>query len=81
MPYISVADRQQLEKRKPLTVGELTYLLYKACRQYLNTGKKEYRYQHLAEVLGALEATKLEFYARVVRPYEDIKIKESGDVF
>lgn len=81
MPYIKTEDRQQLTKRSPITVGELTYVLYKACRQYLKTGRKEYTYQTLAEVLGALESAKLEFYAKVVRPYEETKIKANGDVF
>mgnify|MGYP001587477506 FL=1 len=80
MPYIDVESRQQLIKRRPLTVGELTYRLYKECRSYLNKNK-QYKYQDLAEVLGALEATKLEFYAKIVRPYEEIKLKENGDVF
>ena len=81
MPYISIEARQQLIKRYPHTVGELTYILYKACRQYLKGKQVEYKYQQLAEVLGALESTKQEFYDRVVRPYEDKKIKENGDVF
>lgn len=81
MPYIDVISRQRLEKHPPETMGELTYVLYKACRHYINKEKKGYKYQQLAEVLAALEAAKLEFYARVVRPYEDIKIKANGDVF
>lgn len=78
MPYIDTPSRQRLIKKPPQNVGELTYIIYKACRQYL---KPEYRYQDLAEVIAALEASKLEFYHRVVRPYEEEKIKESGDVF
>jgi hypothetical protein len=32
-------------------------------------------------VVGALEACKLEFYRRVVTPYEENKMKENGDVY
>lgn len=32
------------------------------------------------EIVGALRCAWDEFYARKVRPYEDIKIKENGDV-
>jgi hypothetical protein len=31
-------------------------------------------------VLGAMEAAKLEFYRRIVSPYEDEKIALHGDV-
>jgi len=32
------------------------------------------------DVLGALECAKLEFYRRLVAVYEDVKIRENGDV-
>jgi len=31
--------------------------------------------------MGALEGAKLEFYRRVVVPYEEKKMKENGDVY
>ena len=33
-----------------------------------------------AEALKVLEATKLEYYRRVMTPYEDKKIEEEGDI-
>jgi len=39
------------------------------------------RYAHLNEVVGVLECAKLELYRRVVAPYEDQKMTESGDVY
>jgi len=33
-----------------------------------------------AEALKVLEAVKLEYYRRVLAPYEDEKIKEEGDI-
>jgi len=34
----------------------------------------------IGKVVGALRNAFAEFYARKVRPYEDLKIKENGDV-
>jgi hypothetical protein len=38
-------------------------------------------YSEYNEIIGLLECAKLEVYRRHVAPYEDIKIKENGDVF
>ena len=35
---------------------------------------------NISQVVGALRSAHAEFYARKVRPYEDLKIKENGDV-
>lgn len=81
MPYIKgdwrrwdIADGQT-----PVNVGDLTYLLTHNCISYLHDKKADFA-RH-AEVLAALEATKLEFYRRAVAPYENEKIKENGDVY
>lgn len=86
MPYIKQEGRdrmepalEELETCGPYDVGELTYLLYRVCKDYVYPAHRA-RYKDLAEVLGALEATKQEFYRRIVAPYEDKKIKENGDV-
>ena len=39
------------------------------------------RYAHINEAVGALECAKLELYRRIAVPYEDQKMKESGDVY
>jgi len=41
----------------------------------------ELRYSEVNEAVGMLECTKQEYYRRVAGPYEDIKIKENGDVY
>lgn len=41
----------------------------------------ETTYLDKVQVLRALKDAKLEFYRRVVAPYEDLKIKENGDVY
>ena len=40
----------------------------------------EWRYHLLNSAVGVLESVKLEFYRRVVVPYEDEKIEEAGDL-
>ena len=55
--------------------GELNYVVTKMLK-----GVYPLRYYHINKAIGVLECAKLEFYRRVAAPYEDIKIKESGDV-
>lgn len=87
MPYIKPENRVKYEKvldeliriLKSLPVeevdGELNYVVTKILKQvYL------LRYFNINRVVGVLECIKQEFYRRVVAPYEDKKIKESGDV-
>lgn len=76
MPYIAPEARASA---RPDTsdVGGLTYLIYRLC---LDALPESPRYRDLHAVIGALEAAKLEFYRRRVAPYEDVKIRENGDV-
>ena len=79
MPYINKASRVIYDSGRggPIDVGGLTYVLYRACVDYLGPNP---RFQQFAEVLGALSATENEFYRRKVVPYEDAKILENGDI-
>lgn len=90
MPYIPKQDRLRVlagvgSDRIPRNVGELTYLLTYNLRMYLyreaTTNNFKPRFSDYAEVLGALEAAKLELYRRRIAPYEDDKMKAHGDVF
>ena len=83
MPYIKESARVRLSHMLdydtyPADAGELNYIITTIVQKYFqhNGG----RYQQINDVVGALEGAKLEFYARVVRPYEDSKILENGDV-
>lgn len=81
MPYIKQEDRGYFEavtKLAPENPGELNYVLTRIVNQYFadNGG----RYQQINDVIGALEGAKMEFYRRIVVPYEDTKIAENGDV-
>jgi len=87
LPYIKSENRKKYEKilRELLGIlkalppeevdGELNYVVTKILKEIYPL-----RYYHINKAIGVLECVKLEFYRRVAAPYEDIKIKESGDV-
>jgi len=87
VPYIKPERRKKYEKvlgelisiLKSLPVeqvdGELNYVITKILKEVYPL-----RYFHINRAMGVLECIKQEFYRRVAAPYEDIKIKESGDV-
>ena len=83
MPYIKQEARKKFEFRFESDVadnaGELNYALTQLVSTYfqINGG----RYQQINDVLGALEGCKMEFYRRVVAPYEDKKKMANGDVY
>lgn len=85
MPYITQEDRQQLLSRVPANAGELNYVITTVVRAYIsqgaNDGSYNFNYQKLNDVIGALEGCKLEFYRRVVAPYEEQKAEINGDVY
>jgi hypothetical protein len=85
MPYIKKEDRIDLDEcindlemyinnEKP---GELCYVIYKV----LNDLTKENKcFKTMSSLISEVECAKLEFYRRIVAPYEDKKIEENGDV-
>ena len=87
MPYIKTEKRVKYDKALHELVGilkslppeevdgELNYVVTKILK-----GVYPLRYFHINKAVGVLECIKLEFYRRVAAPYEDLKIKESGDV-
>ena len=80
MPYVTQDRREVLDKNSlPLSAGELNYLITKMCLKFVKT--HELNYQVLNDVVGALEGAKLEFYRRMVAPYENTKIRGNGDVY
>ncbi len=81
MPYIKQTDRTQFDITKevqPQTPGELNYVISQLCSQYLES--KGVGYTNCNEIVGVLECVKQEFYRRITVPYEDVKIKENGDI-
>jgi hypothetical protein len=87
LPYIKFENRRKYEKVLQELVdilkglppeevdGELNYVVTKMLKEIYPL-----RYYHINKAIGVLECIKLEFYRRVAAPYEDVKIKESGDV-
>jgi len=59
--------------------GQFNFALTKLIVGYIEN--KGLRYQHINDVMGAGIGSLLEFYIRIVRPYEDLKIEENGDVY
>jgi ribosomal protein S3AE len=87
LPYIKSENRKKYEKIIQELVGvlrslppeevdgDLNYVVTKLLKEVYPL-----RYYHINKAVGVLECIKLEFYRRVAAPYEDLKIKESGDV-
>jgi len=86
MPYLRDEDKDEVNALRvgvafympqDRSLGRLTYAIYRLAHNYLgpSAGFADY-----AEVLGCLEAAKLELYRRKVAPYEDTKITTNGDV-
>ena len=87
MPYIKTDKRplynDDIEeivnklKEQPLTEvdGDLNYIVTCIFKKFYSP-----RYFNYNRAIGVLESIKLEFYRRVVAPYEDVKIDENGDV-
>lgn len=96
MPYIKEEVRKELEpelqalllRMSRTTVdyettldGMIVYVITELVKATYSTRKYRNKFDDLASVIGLLESAKLEFYRRVVSPYEDSKIEENGDVF
>jgi hypothetical protein len=94
MPYIKKIDRKKFEdvlnsyKNLPehITVGELNYLITSLLNitvhdtiQMSPDGRLDYK--TLNAIIGVLECVKLEFYRRVVVPFELAKEEINGDVY
>lgn len=87
MPYIKPNDKlrfaKELEELKSMvmTAGDLNYVITSICKNHLERKNETLCYSYLNEVIGVLECAKLEFYRRMVVPYEQLKIEENGDVY
>lgn len=79
MPYINYGLREPLDTGAvPGNAGELNYLITRTILMYLE--RNGLSYQKINDVVGVLEAAKLELYNRVVTPYEELKVEENGDI-
>jgi hypothetical protein len=80
MPYIERQRREELFDDSPKTAGEIQYLIADMIQDYL-TDKGPYNYQTLNDVMGALAGAQMEFYRKVVAPYENKKELLNGSVY
>lgn len=90
MPYIKQEDRKKfnedfegidldgIAEHLIESEGELNYVITKICQGYIKKFGKSYK--TLNAVHGVLNCANLELYRKITAPYEDIKIKENGDV-
>ena len=80
MPYIKQERRDTLLRDSHAqNAGELNYAFTIWITDYVK--QKGLSYQTINDIMGALEGAKLEFYARVARPYEQEKCQINGDVY
>ena len=87
MPYIKQEQRPSIDELiKPLIEhvkslqmedqdGSLNYAFTKIIKNIYPQ-----KYFHFNRALGMLTAVTQELYRKIIGPYEDIKIKENGDV-
>jgi len=84
VPYIKEQGKPELEAlirqfNFPLSESDLDYVI---SRLAIETVKKmEPRFVSLNKIWGVMSGAAKEFWDRVVRPYENLKAKENGDVF
>jgi len=87
IPYIKQEERKKfgwvidnlvafLNEKPDDIAGNLNYVITSVLKKL----SKDLRYKKANELIGVLECIKLEYYRRVVAPYEDKKIQENGDV-
>ena len=87
MPYIAKNDRGQLDyvikqlldfNGAEIFRGRFNYFIHKLVKEYIKRFGENYN--AYKEIIGELEAAKLEVVRRLVNEYEDHKIRENGDV-
>lgn len=80
MPYLDKNRKDHLDAGNPmLTAGDLTYMIQQLLKRYWVNSSR--RYTNIAEILGAIEGAKADFWDRVGREYEEKKRYENGDAW
>jgi hypothetical protein len=87
MPYIKQEDREKFENSLNLlkkdicsddSKGELTYILYSISLEWIK--KKGKSYTSISSGISSLIDAAEELRRRELNPYEDVKLKENGDI-
>lgn len=89
MPYIKQDRRKSIDEvldplldsirhsQSLVEPGDLNYIITRLIQSYLVI---KTNYTRINDVIGVLEAAKMELYRRTAAPYEDEKISKNGDV-
>lgn len=75
-------ERPDFQRLKKLSAGQMNYLITRML--YLWMPRKDdgsVSYDGLSDVIKTLECAKLEFYRRIIGPYENFKMRENGEVY
>ena len=90
MPYIKKQDRKKFDKHINSLIkeiqkskvenqdGQVDYIITKILKEIYSKNKTFF---NLNRAVGVLNSVMLEFYRRVIVPYENKKIKQHGDVY
>ncbi|BBD08999.1 DUF6899 family protein [Desulfovibrio ferrophilus] len=84
MPYITPDRREAFDQalaqlaEEVTNQGELNYCIYKLSTLIIDRIGESY--EKLSMCSSAMEHAKLEWYRKKLSPYEDIKIKDNGDI-
>ena len=87
MPYIPVMRRGKIDliagelSEEARSDGELNYAITSLLIEHFASTDGIYSYSTFERIVGLLECVKLEFYRRLIAPFEDGKKEENGDVF
>lgn len=88
MPYIAQERRPRYDEAIAALAtaidaetpgGDINYIVTRLVAYWISV--RGLSYAVLADAVGVMETAKLELYRRIVVPYEDRKIEESGDVY
>lgn len=81
MPYIEIDKRKKFEPKCEVAnfPGELNFQISMLLKNYID--KHGIKYQNCNDAMGALEGAKLEFYRRIVAPYEALAADRNGDIY
>lgn len=79
MPYLhKEAKARIVAGGAPETSGHLNFMLTTIVHRYI--ADRGVSYDVINQAIGALECAKLELYRMLAAPYEDMKIKENGQL-
>lgn len=86
MPYIDKEDRNSMSEaihmlaRRIHTKGDLNYAICELVAELILEEDKV-SYTSISETIDAVHDAETELRRRLLEPYEDLKIKEKGDLY